>query len=56
MEVSLVAFKLWVLLTQRPGLYHISEVLRELHCSKSGLLNAAYELEDLGLISLSVED
>jgi predicted transcriptional regulator len=51
-----VTHKLWALLRGRSGLWYSAELQRELHCSKTALLSAIYELDELGLVSMEVED
>ena len=56
LRVSQTAYRLWVLLSERPGLYHLQEIMRELRCTKTAFLRAAYELEELGIIDLTIEE
>lgn len=50
-SVTLLAFKLWRLLTERGSRYSLGEITRDLGCSKTALNNAIAELEEAGLIT-----
>lgn len=48
---SPVAARLWRLLDERPGPWELAELLRDLKCSKTALLKAVYELEEVGILA-----
>ena len=52
MEVSPLAAKLWRLLTERPGRYTIDELRVDLRASKTAIIRAVTELEDLRLLQV----
>lgn len=50
------ASKVWRLLTERGAAYTLTEITRDLSMSKTVITRALAELEEAGLVSLSMED
>lgn len=56
LKLSPTAFKLYRLLTQRPGRYTLGEAKRDLNASKTKFEQALNELEDQKIISVEVKE
>ena len=55
-EVSATTLRVWEVLTQWPGTYHVTELTSQLHMSKAALSRALLELEEANLISTEIEE
>lgn len=54
--LSDAARKLWRLLSERPGPYHLAELKQDVGLSKSALIRAVHELEEADIVSSWMEE